>query len=203
MKCLQIQELFGLYWDLPEEDIRKRGVDEHIKHCTSCKEEFELWQESTNLIQNLGMGQTELKEMPVPTSKQVMERIYTDESWRMPVANRTYTISYKMRRNVSAVLAFCLTLFVFSFVYSIVFEEPKEETYTYYNSTGLLPVANALGDSTSSAELVQGVPVASISDPLILDMGIIQSYPDYLVVVSLLGIVCLLLTLNWLSRIRA
>jgi hypothetical protein len=202
MKCVEIQELLGTYWDLPKEDIRRLQVDEHIRRCMSCKEEFEIWQESTHLIQNLRLGPLQPKE-PVKVSKQVMNRIYTDESWRIPVANRAYSISYKMRRNVSAVLAFCLTLFIFSFVYSVVFVPPAEEAYTFNNSTGLLPVANALGENSTSAEHIQGVPIASISDPLIIHMGIIKTYPDYLVVISLLGIISLLLTLNWLSRIRA
>ena len=30
MKCSEIQELFGVYWDLPNDDLRRAAVDKHI-----------------------------------------------------------------------------------------------------------------------------------------------------------------------------
>src|SRR5690242_13288279 len=118
MECREIQDLIGIYWDLPKDDIRRGSVDEHMKRCASCAEEFEIWQESTDLIQFSG-SQLEMPGFYSKVSKGVMDRIYSDESWRIPVPDRIYTISYKSRRNISAIIAFCLALFLISFLYSI------------------------------------------------------------------------------------
>lgn len=53
MKCEDIQQLFGIYFDLPDDDLRRKCVDEHIQRCRVCSEEFEIWLESTNLIRSM------------------------------------------------------------------------------------------------------------------------------------------------------
>jgi hypothetical protein len=201
MKCNDVKELLAEYWDLSESDPRRDQVNDHIEHCSDCAEEFVLWEESSNLIQTSSPLFAE-KERP-PISNSVMDRIYADESWRMPVPDRIYSISYKLRRNLTAVISFCLALFMIGFLYSIVYE-PTPELYSF---EGLMPVASAVGDTNSGngtlSATLQGVPVASISDPFILGMNPIKTYPDYMVVISLLGIVIALLIMNWFSRIKA
>lgn len=105
MKCSEIQELFGVYWDLPNDDLRRTAVDEHIATCAECAEEFQIWEESTILIRTAAID-SELPDYEPMVSGKVMSRIYEDESWRIPVSERMYTISYKLRRNLTAVIAF-------------------------------------------------------------------------------------------------
>lgn len=203
MNCNEVKERFFEYWDLPETDPGREQVNEHINKCAACAEEFELWEASSNLIQTSSPIFTEETTTTSPISSSVMHRIYADEAWRMPVPDRIYSISYKLRRNLTAVISFCIALFMISFIYSVVYE-PAPEVLAF---EGLIPVASAVAETNSgaaaSSTTLQGVPVASISEPFILGMNPIKTYPDYMVVMSLLGIVIALLIMNWFSRIKA
>lgn len=201
MKCQDVQEGLGAYWDLPEDDDRRRAVDEHIRHCPACREEFDIWAESTELIRNT-VGSVDKRVEYVPVSSQVMNRIYADESWRIPVPNRLYSFSYKMRRNLSAIVALCMTLFVFGFVFSVFGMGADEQSPQY----GLKPVAAVTTDvNAASAKTTKTLPVAtaSLKEPYLVTMGPIRSVPDYMVVISLLGLTGTILVMNWLSRTKA
>ncbi len=209
MKCEDIQELLGVYWDLPENDLKRQRVDEHIKSCSCCAIEFEIWQESTELIKSAADAE-ELNEISTPISRSVMNRIYEDESWRVPVADRMYAFSFKFRRNITAVVAFCLALFIFSFVYSITHQAAPETVA----SSGSSAVFGRIGDpvvvagSISESMNVHTMPsaVASLkgfSEPFMYQVGPIHTFKDYLIFVSLLGLTCTLLIMNWLSRTRS
>jgi hypothetical protein len=205
MKCSEVQEIFCLYWDLPKDDLRRLRVDEHTKRCASCAEEFDIWKESTNLIQAAALSSID-RTSPAQISSGVMERIYSSESWRIPVADRTYNISFRLRRQLTAIIAFCLALFMFSVLSSIFLINGLNEPKSNVELGGLLPVANALGEEelgSSDFTSIEGVAVASLSDPLVLKVGMIQTTPDYLFALSFLGLIGALLIMNWLSRIKA
>lgn len=203
MDCKQCKELLGQYWDLPEDDLIRQQLDEHLLQCADCAEEFALWQQSFELIQQSSV-QPEV-DTQSKIASQVMQRIYQDEGWREPIPHRIYSISYKLRRNLTLAISFFLALFTVGFLYLILSEaEPEPVNYSF---DGLMPVASAVGDSgaktVSISVPLQGVPVASLSDPFVLGVNSIKDHPDYLVVVSILGIICTLLVMNWFSRIRA
>ncbi|MDF2715424.1 MAG: hypothetical protein K0R28_2349 [Paenibacillus sp.] len=199
MKCQDVQEWLGAYWDLPEHDDRRQAVDEHIRHCASCREEFEIWEESTELIRNT-VGSADRRIEYVPVSSQVMSRIYADESWRIPVPQRLYAFTYKMRRNLTAVVALCMTLFVFGFVLSIMGVGAEDKSPRY----GMKPVASVSTDVQTVSGKAKALPVAtaSLKDPYMVKMGPFRSVPDYMVVVSLLGLTGTILIMNWLSRTK-
>lgn len=200
MKCQDIQEWLGAYWDLPEDDERRRVVDEHIGQCESCREEFEIWMESMELIRDTAHS-VDVRVEYAPVSNQVMNRIYADESWRIPVPNKLYSFSYKMRRNVAAIVALCMTLFVFGFVFSVMGNGGSDRTPQY----GLKPVASVSADVQTASVKSKSLPVAtaSLKDPYMVKMGPIRSVPDYMVVVSLLGLTGTILIMNWLFRTKA
>jgi hypothetical protein len=201
MKCQDVQQWLGGYWDMPEGDERRRAIDEHIAGCESCREEFAIWAESAELIRDTA----ESPEKPLmyePISNQVMKRIYSDESWRIPVPQRMYSFSYKMRRNLSFVVAFCMTLFVFGFLFALTTEEDTTPKY------GLKPVASATTDvQTVGGKVKSTMPVstmtASLKDPYMISVGPIRSVPDYMIVISFLGLTGTILIMNWLSRTKA
>jgi hypothetical protein len=201
MNCGEFQDLFGLYWDLPQEDPRRILVDEHIETCSACREEFRIWQESAALIQSSGDA-PDFIPCKAGISQKVMNKIYREESWRIPVSDRFYSISRQWRRNFALVMIIFLTCFTFSFVYSLLHENAVE---TAGDFSGVMPVASALNSPPSvEGEVVklQGIPVASISDPIVLTIPV-ETSPDYLFALSLLGIVFVLLIINWWSRIKA
>ncbi|MCS7462487.1 zf-HC2 domain-containing protein [Paenibacillus doosanensis] len=209
MKCEEVQEMLGVYWDLPEHDLKRQYVDEHIKNCPCCAAEFEIWRESTELIKSAAET-GEFAEMSTPISRSVMNRIYEDESWRVPVADKMYAMTFKLRRNVSAIIAFCLALFICSFLYSVTHQAAPESAMV----SGESAVFGRIGDpvvvagSKQESMNVHTMPsaVASLkgfSEPFMYQVGPIHTIKDYMIFVSLLGLTCTLLIMNWLSRTRS
>lgn len=208
MKCEDIQQLFGVYWDISDDDLRKQCVDEHIKGCPSCAEEFRIWEESAELIKF--SAEETMTESQTPISSSVMQRIYDDESWRIPVMDRLYSITYKMRRNFTAVISFCLALFIFSFLYSIVHEQQPEKQVVSSSTTVIGRVGEPVvvaGGGTDSMN-VRAMPSAvaslrSFNEPFMYSVGPIHTYRDYMLALSLIGMTSTLLIMNWLSRTRS
>lgn len=206
MKCEDIQDLFVEYWDLHELDLKRQAVNEHIKHCSQCAEEFEIWRESTELIKTAAEDLSVPKDQPV-ISASVMKRIYQDESWRVPVGSRMYQFSYKLRRNLTAVIAFCLTLFIFTFVYSAVNGFPAETVQQESSVFGRLGEPVVVAGSTNDSLNAHSIPTAVASlkgfnEPIRYQVGPIQTMKDYMLFLSLIGLTSTLLIMNWLSRTR-
>jgi len=207
MKCSEIRQSLGVYWDLPEDDDLRTTIDAHIDSCASCREQFEMWQESARLIRYSGTAHAPTARESI--RRRVMTRIYADETWRLPVPDKMYSISYRMRRNLTLVIAFCMTLFLFGLGMSLFYESSDfnstaDATFEY----GLKPVATVSADSNTNSAPTKGMlqismATASIKEPYMIRMGPIRSYPDYMVVLSLLGLTATLLIMNWLSRTRA
>ncbi|WP_284640201.1 anti-sigma factor family protein [Paenibacillus silviterrae] len=208
MKCEDIQELFAEYWDLNERDLKRQAVDEHIKHCVQCAEEFEMWRESEDLIKSVTETMGTERQAPI-ISESVMKRIYQDESWRVPVGDKLYHFSYKMRRNVTAVVAFCLTLFIFTFVFSAAGGFSSDTVASQQSSVfGRLGEPVVIAGSSGDSMNVHSMPTAVASlkgfnEPFMYKVGPIQTVKDYMMFLSLLGLTCTLLIMNWLSRTRS
>jgi predicted anti-sigma-YlaC factor YlaD len=205
MKCMEVQELLPVYWDLAESDERRVEADQHIQGCAICREEFNMWHESTELIRSTifeAKRQEAELELPSTLSNQVMQRIYKEEPWRTPVTERLYDFSFSLRRKLTAAISFCLALFMFSFLYSIVTNEPVNDAASESITLGLQPVAAVASDKGSSIQAVQLTASIRPQEPFMLKDGLIQSTPDYLLVLSLLGLISTLLVMNWLGRTR-
>jgi len=205
MRCDDIQQLFGIYFDLPDDDLRRKCVDEHILRCRECAEEFEIWLESTSLIRSMhDIPQIPRKSTPI--ADKVMNRIYEDESWRIPVTDRIYQIPYKLRRNLTAIIALCLAIFMVSFLYNLISPSHSTMNTQEVSPSGFNQVASAAGVRSGEAVVstISNTAVASangiIVDPI--KLSYIHT-PDYWLALSLLGLISALLTMNWLSRTRS
>jgi hypothetical protein len=207
MKCDDIQQLFGIYFDLPDDDLRRKCVDEHILRCRVCAEEFEIWLESTNIIRSM----QEIPYIPrksTPIADNVMNRIYEDESWRVPITDRIYQIPYKLRRNLTAMIAMCLAIFMVSFLFNLVNSNHSNLTLQEESTFGINQLASASGVIADEANVAvtkaySPTAVASTSglvEPIKLSLF---HTPDYWLALSLLGLICALLTMNWFSRTRS
>jgi hypothetical protein len=199
MRCEDASEWFGKYRDLPEGSELRLAIDRHIEECGTCAEEFFLWEESALLInemsaEDIGMDDTTSHLV----SQNVMNRIYSEQSWLMPASRRTYFFTGAFRRKVAGVLAALLAVFIVGFLYTSFgrAQGPDQQL------AGVMDTANAFA---ASHELNSGihleVPVASLSDPIMLQVS--PSMPEYWVAFSMLGILMTLLILNWFSRVRA
>lgn len=201
MNCTDIHALFEVYPDLPDEDVRKIQVRKHIEQCRSCREEFEFWEESAELMRSARLFD-EIPQMTRPVSSLVMDRIYEAESWRVPVTQKMYLISDKVRRNFTAVIACCLTLFVFSFLFTVIDGKARiggaKEKIVY----GLHPVASAAASSDSMDVSKMSNAVASLTDPFLLKTSGMSSPSDYMLALSIIGTVSALLIMNWWTRIK-
>ncbi|AZN40734.1 anti-sigma factor family protein [Paenibacillus albus] len=199
MKCLEAGQLFGVYWDLPEDDIERKSVDEHLLTCAACREEFQIWEESEQLIRVFSEDSDEIGPID-HVNFGVMDRIYNEQSWYMPVPSRSYQFTKSFRRNVSLIIACFMAMFVCGLFYLLTGTNDASSAQVA-KLTGLLETANAATDSSViSADFYADVPVASISDPIVLN--IVPTVPQYYVALSLLGIIITLLILNWFSRTR-
>lgn len=216
MKCNDIREILSVYWSLPTDDLRRAAVDKHILNCEACEAEFRIWEESEKFL-NSEMDfipdegiEASLESSAV--SSQVMNRIYTDESWRLPVQNRMYAISDKMRRNLMLVLACCLAMFVTSFLFSILDNiSVGNSTYASERSIYSIQTPQMLETTSESADVHKvnmdmSTAVASVSqtfmEPIPFQMGPIQSYSNFLLIISILGFIAAILVMNWFSRVK-
>jgi hypothetical protein len=199
MKCEEAGEWFGIYRDLPEDSAERLAVDEHVRECAECAEEFGIWEESALLIHELPFDDVQEDE-PVTSAwmnQNVMNRIYAEQSWYMPTVRRTYSFTYAFRRKVAVILAALLALFVCGFLYTVFggIGGAKSE------ATGIMDSANAFAASHQSADSPYlEIPVASLSDPIMLNVS--PAMPEYWIALSIVGMIMTLLILNWFSRVR-
>lgn len=201
MKCEDAQLRFGAYWDMSDDDKEKVELEAHLLECELCEEQFGFWQKSDDLIRQF----SESPSMVGPSdhiNRSVMERIYMEQSWYMPVPSKSYHFSKSFRRNAAILIAGCMAMFACSF-FIFVFDHKDAASHEEIQQlTGLIDAANASGDNVFlKAGFYAEVPVASISDPFVLQ--VVPAFPQYYVALSLLGLVVALLIMNWLSRTRS
>ncbi|GGF88887.1 anti-sigma factor family protein [Paenibacillus abyssi] len=200
MNCHEAQDIFGIYWDLPGDHPDRVAMDKHLVSCEDCSEQFRIWEESEALIR--GLSDEPNETAPIDhVNRSVMDRIYMEQSWFIPVSERSYQFTASFRRNVTAIIACCLAIFVSGFIYFLFGQQSEGQTAQLAPINGLVDTVNASeGISIVSSEIYEEVPMASISDPLVLK--VVPTIPQYWVALSLLGIIMTLLIMNWLSRTR-
>ncbi|RXZ80245.1 zf-HC2 domain-containing protein [Paenibacillaceae bacterium] len=197
MKCQDVCDAFGLYWDLPANDPERVAVDQHLLGCVSCAEQFRIWEECEAAIRDLA-NQPILLGPVDHINRSVMDRIYSEESWFKPAKPRRKPLSALFRRNAYALVACCMTIFAIGFLYFLFGQQTGSSNVEI---TGMLDTVKANdGISLISTDFYKEVPMASISDPVVLKAS--PAIPGYLVALCLLGVLTTMLTLNWLSRTR-
>ncbi|MDP5273817.1 anti-sigma factor family protein [Chengkuizengella axinellae] len=187
MNCKEAQESFALYWDLPENDFKRIKIDQHLKTCSSCSEEFDVWEKSRDFIHMTSSFEDEHEhtfQSNQNISSSVMDRIYMEESWKVPIQDRIYSFSFKFKRNVTFLISFCFAIFVTSLFLSLTNNFQTDTAESVVPQSGI-------------------VTVASINDPLPVQLVVDPSFPNYLIVLSLLGLIGTILILNWFTRIRS
>lgn len=207
MKCSSIQELFGIYFDLPKNDLRRVCVDEHIRRCTGCRAEFGIWKDSTELIR-LAKDEPASSLQSSTIAGKVMDRIYAEDLWTLPLSNRIYSIPYKLRRNLSAFISFCFVLFVLSFFFALIDGNRGQGEETRHAQYGFTQTVHASSGTTEDSLHIHTAPQVALASagPMMIKpvkIGLIQTAPDYFLILSILGMIAALLIKNWLSRIRS
>ncbi|WP_239614183.1 anti-sigma factor family protein [Cohnella mopanensis] len=197
MKCEDAIEWFGVYRDLPDDSADRLAIDMHVQRCKECAEEFQIWEESAQLIQELPINEADEENEQIASAwlnQNVMNRIYSEQKWYMPTVRRTYSFSFGFRRKVAGVLAAMFVLFVCGFLYTVF--SPVGGVSGKHSGAEAFAVSHQYGDS-----IHLDVPMASLSDSIMLNVT--PSMPEYWVALSIVGMVMTLLILNWFSRVRS
>ncbi|QJC51882.1 hypothetical protein HGI30_10200 [Paenibacillus albicereus] len=195
MKCEEVQDALALYWDVPEGDPLKQSVDLHLKHCIACRQEYELWEESERLIQELsGAEAYELAERAEEVNRTVMDRIHAEDhlDWTL---RRRFSLNRALGARLSAAVAACLAMFCTSLLYVLFGRSGGAD-----ESKGMMDTASASSSPVFKASISGDIPVATVSDPLLLSL--VPREPQYWIILSVLGLVMTMLMTGWLSRIR-
>jgi hypothetical protein len=200
MKCVEVQNRFPQYWDMDDDNEEWIAIEAHVLDCPHCSILFHDWEDTDEMLGELA-NEPSFFGPSEHINRSVMDRIYAEESWLMPVPSKSYQFSRSFRRNLAIIIAACMAMFAcafFVFVFDYRDVTPQEEIMQL---SGLMDTGNVTGDnSIMAAGFYAEVPVASISDPFVLK--VVPAFPQYYVALSLLGLVMALLTLNWLSRTR-
>lgn len=200
-ECGLIQERFVDYWEGTAEEADRQQVEKHLAGCTACAEEFRLWEESSRLIRELQLNEEWPEDDAVvdELNRSVMNRIYADQRWSRPLSRRSYVFSGAFRMRVSGLLAAIMAIFLCGLFYTV-----SDRLHApHAQASGIMETADAFrtGTHASSSGMLVEVPVASLSDPIVLRAN--ATMPEYWVVLSLLGALMTLLIMNWFSRVRA
>jgi len=202
MKCADVREHYKLFWQMNEDDPIRIEVEAHLLECEFCATELCIDLDEIEYLH-------ESIQDPVITSydidyvnRQVMDRIYAEEAWYIPVASKRYHFSKKFRRNIALIVASCMAMCTLA-VFLFIIDYTKENSQIANNTvSGLIDITNAatLDGAVHTAKYMTEIPVASISEPIV--MQVVPLFPQYYVVFSILGFVLTLLLMNWFTRAR-
>lgn len=198
MNCNEIKPYLDTYWQLDEEDPLRIEIEAHIFECEHCMCKLGYDTESIS-FSDFSYDQAILDTTAM--NKNVMDRIYAEQAWYMPIASKSYQFSKTFRRNIAIIIACCLAMFSVA-LFLFVFDYREETNTTTAHVSGVVDIAKATNDSFATSAIYKGqIPVASISDPIILQ--VVPTFPQYYVALSLLGIIMTILVMNWFSRTKS
>lgn len=195
-------ERLGEYRDLAAHDPAKADIDRHIRDCASCREEFRFWQQSNELIRTMRDEEAPGGNAGSIAGK-VMARIYETETWRKPVALHTYSLSWRIRRNVMICFAMCLALFFGSFLLALLPDADEAGQAPEFDIQVVTVVAQGLSSGAESAAFFTEAPVVSVGPTVLFMPEKHRTYANVYLAASIAGVIVTLLLMNWLSRLRA
>lgn len=201
MKCAEVKACYKQYWKMSEDDPVRIEVEAHLLECEFCAKELHIELDDIDFL-NEAFDETIITSYDIDyVNRQVMDRIYAEESWYMPAASKRNHFSKAFRRNIAIIIASCMAMFSLA-LYFFIFDYSKDSVHQANTTvSGLVDIANAASDSAvKSAIYMTEIPVASISEPIV--MKVVPTFPQYYVAFSLLGFILTLLLLNWLTRLR-
>ncbi|UHA72976.1 anti-sigma factor family protein [Paenibacillus sp. 481] len=194
MKCAETLDCISMYEDMPIDDPQRQVIEEHLSGCQACAEMYAVWAASEQWEDEL-TSEPEWSASSPFQSNHVMERIFKEEDWLVPVHQRSQTFSLRSRKMLSGLIAFCLTIFLSSLTVLLV----RSEQSNMEHLSGMIPTSVAgVGEGWESVSI--NVPVAGVSEPVLLQ--VVPAVPHYWIALSLFGVTFALMLLNWLTRVR-
>ncbi|WP_379129241.1 anti-sigma factor family protein [Paenibacillus sp. sgz500958] len=195
MNCREAQDSIPLLWDAPPTHAKRIILERHIAGCPYCAAEWEVWQESSLLMQD--MKEEISFERAEAVNARVMERIYLESPWLMPGDGKTAGNSAIFRRRISLWIACFLAVFLCSFLYFTMFKAPGN---MMISESGIVDTGVAGIEVNWTSAYPETAPESGVIEPFVVSMG--PSHPQYWMVLSALGIVLSVVSLTRLNRYR-
>ncbi|MBO2943167.1 anti-sigma factor [Paenibacillus sp. F411] len=186
MKCEEARELMEIVWDLPDNDLRVYRLKQHILTCSSCAMEYQSWEESLEMVQELKF-EPSLASAEI-MNRNVMDRIYRDFPWLVEENGPEKASGRIFRRRLSLWIAGFTALFVSSLLIFAFRGNIQKQAVEEIPSTGILPTGIAGGSDASGNSIHYDIPGpgSGIIDPLVA--GIDPSQPQYWMILSIIGV---------------
>ncbi|WP_195570937.1 anti-sigma factor family protein [Paenibacillus sp. 1001270B_150601_E10] len=198
MECAEALEWLPEYAGMPADDPQRLAIEQHLQECEACAEQYRIWAASEAWDESLVDWEEEEDCQEGPTTfrpELVMERIYNESGWLMPVQRRGYRMSPRVRNTLAGIIAFCVSIFICSIV---VLAIRADQEIPEMPTTGLVPTAVA-GEVNAGSIQIE-LPGTGASEPFLLHVA--PTIPSYWIALSLIGIVFALLLINWLTRVK-
>lgn len=198
MKCEEAQELMEYVWDLPDNDLRRIRLRQHIQQCGSCAMEYEMWEDSLKIVHELEHDVSEARAEAL--NRNVMDRIYRDFPRMVEENEKGTAVGRVFRKRLTLMISGFAALFGSSFLYFAMRGNTKE-SQPELPTTGILPTGVAGNGSMVNDTPHYNIPQTNsgIIDPMVVSMD--PSQPQYWMVLSVLGVGLALFFLMKLNRV--
>ncbi|MCE5169542.1 hypothetical protein LQV63_09485 [Paenibacillus profundus] len=196
MKCAEALEWLSVYSDMPADDPQRQAIDKHLSECEACAEQFAVWAASEHWVEEEADMEYSANPAAGFQMSSVMDRIYKEQDWLMPVHRRSQILSLRSRNMLAGIISFCMAIFLCALVVLLI----RNGQSNMEEMSGLIPTVLAGSEQSSWSTMSIELPVASVSDPMILH--VVPTIPNYWIALSLFGVTFALLLLNWLTRVR-
>lgn len=198
MNCEEAKELMEYVWDLPDNDLRRIRLRQHIQTCGSCAIEYEMWEDSLRLVHELEY--TVSDEHAETLNHNVMDRIYRDFPRLVEENEKGKSVSRIFRKRLIIMISGFAALFGSSFLY-FAWKGNTKEPHLQMPVTGILPTGVVNDSSITSETQHYNIPGlnSGIIDPMVVNMD--PSQPQYWMILSILGVGLAMFFLMRLNRI--
>lgn len=197
MNCEEAQELMEYVWDLPDNDLRRIRLRQHIQTCGLCAMEYEMWEDSLSIVHELKHDVSEARAENI--NRNVMDRIYRDFPRLVEENEKEKSVGRSFRKRSILLISGFGALFTSSSLYFAIRGNTKPQPEIPV--TGILPTGVAGNGSVVTDGQHYNIPGTNsgIIDPLVVGMD--PSQPQYWMVLSVLGIGLALFFLMRLNRV--
>jgi len=198
IKCDDILKYLDQYWLMDDNNATKIEIEAHLCDCEHCANLFDVGFFSTP--NNYPWDEATMTADGVRITNNVMDRIYQENDWAMPIHKKKYKFTWGFKRNVAILVSTSLLLFFIAIFGFLSQDGQVSSNKVEANQTGVIDVGVAKSSTLSTDILSDHVAVASLSDPII--MKAVPSYTQYYIALAILAIIGTLLILNWFSRTK-
>ncbi|AWB44995.1 hypothetical protein DCC85_12700 [Paenibacillus sp. CAA11] len=198
MNCKEAQDKLGWVWDLPKYHPDRQQLEWHLLGCEPCRVEYEIWQESQNILMDMPIQITD--EQAERVNRNVMDRIYAESPWLAPGGDAV-TANRRIRKRLAVWIAASLAVFLCSILVYFT-SGPASLHGDQPAPTGLIQTAVAGEKSVSGTGVSFDLNSVSngIIEPFVVGMG--PAYPQYWMIVSMLGMGLALFAWRRVRRLR-